>query len=435
MAARPKPPIAADDIVGAPYARLPRQCGERSSRWDRRSGGRWFRYDQPVAFRKTDRFGRLRMSGRWSHIVWQGRRARAWVPDPIRSNTFDVGVGVARRTERAAAAVRRADERLPGTWEPIARILLRSEGVASSNIEGLRAPIEAVVAAEIDDSDSSQTAAWIADNLAVVTEAIRASHRTGLSVTALHRWHKRLMQRSDLPPRMVGRFRDAQGWIGGTSPADAVYVPPPPDEVAELMADLVAFANRTDVDPITQAAALHAQFETIHPYGDGNGRLGRVLVGWLLARRLDVALPPPISVLIARDPGGYLSGLYQYRDGSLDAYVGWFAEVVTRAGDASVVLGDRIQRLLADWEQRIADRRADAGARKLIVVLPEHPVINGAVAAERLGISERSARSALDALAERGIVTPIEVRSSTPGRPRSWWLAGELLDLVGEWAS
>jgi len=375
------------------------------------------------------------MGGRWSQITWQGRKARAWLPDPIATDACALGVGVARRTERAAAAVRRADERLPGTWEPIARILLRTEGVASSNIEGLRAPIEAVAAAEVDGTAADATAASIADNLVVVTEAIRASHRTRLSVATLNRWHKRLMRHSDLPSPMVGRFRDAQGWIGGASPVDAMYVPPPPDRVDELMADLITFANRSDVDPVTQAAVLHAQFETVHPYGDGNGRLGRVLISWLLARRLRVALPPPISVLIARDPGGYLSGLYQFREGPLDAYVGWFADVVTRAGDASVVLGERIQALLADWDQRVGDLRADATARPLVRLLPEHPVINAAVAAKRLDTSERAARGALDALTERGIVAPIDVRAMGLGRPRSWWLARDLLDLVGDWAS
>jgi len=375
------------------------------------------------------------MGGKWTPITWQARKARAWLPDPIASDDFDVSTNVARRTERAAAAIRRADERLPGSWEPIARILLRTEGVASSNIEGLRAPIEDIATAEIDDAAVGVTAASIADNLSAVTEAIRTSHRTQLSVAALHRWHSRLMRHSDLPKHMVGHFRDAQGWIGGASPVDAVYVPPPPERVAKMMGDLVTFANRSDIDPITQAAVLHAQFETIHPYGDGNGRLGRILISWLLSRRLDVSLPPPVSVLIARDPGGYLSGLYQFRDGSLDAYVGWFADITARAGDASVVLGDRIRVLLDDWDERVADLRADAAARALIRLLPEHPVINASVVATALDISDRAARGAIGALEARAIVSPLTVAAAAPGRPRSWWYARELLEQVGDWSS
>jgi Fic family protein len=201
------------------------------------------------------------------------------------------------------------------------------------------------------------------------------------------------------------------------------------------MSDLVVFANRDDLDPVIHAAVLHAQFETIHPFGDGNGRLGRVLVSWLLARRLDVRVPPPVSVLIARDPGGYLSGLYQFRKGDLDEYMRWFAAVVERAGDASVVLGDRIRTLLAAWQERVGDLRSDAVARAVIELLPEHPALNSAVVAASLDVSSRAARTALAVLAERGILQPLDVRSPARGRPVQWWIAPELLDLVGAWAS
>ena len=87
---------------------------------------------------------------------------------------------------------------------------------------------------------------------------------------------------------MVGAYRTEQSWVGGTSPRDAAYVPPPPALIEELMDDLIAFANDDTLDPVTQAALVHAQFESIHPYADGNGRIGRVLIGWVLARRLDM---------------------------------------------------------------------------------------------------------------------------------------------------
>lgn len=374
------------------------------------------------------------MAGSWQRITWRGRNARAWVPDPIAAEDYDVAAAVARRTERAAAQLRRADELLPVAWEPMARVLLRAEGVASSNIEGLRARIEEVVLAEVDDTGADPAAAWIADNLAVISDAIRASRRRRLSMEALNRWHRRLMRHSELPSAMVGRLRTSQGWIGGTSPLDAVYVPPPEGRLPELMRDLVGFADREDLDAVTQAAVLHAQFETIHPYGDGNGRMGRLLVGWLLARRLHVWLPPPVSVLIARDPGGYLSGLHQFREGSVEDFIGWFADIVARAGEASAVLCGRIGTLLTGWDERVADLRADAAARRLVAMLPAHPVLTAAVAAALTQVSERSARNALEALADRQIIAPAGVRSATPGRPRAWWVARELLDLVAAWA-
>ena len=84
---------------------------------------------------------------------------------------------------------------------------------------------------------------------------------------------------------------------------------PPPNELAALLDDLIIFANRDDVEPITQAAVCHAQFEIIHPFGDGNGRVGRMLIAWLLIRRLALMVPPPVSVAIAADVAGYASGL------------------------------------------------------------------------------------------------------------------------------
>ena len=151
--------------------------------------------------------------------------------------------------------------------------------------------------------------AWY-DNLAVIHMAVQTS-RQPLSVGVLHEWHGRLMRNRHLPKEMVGAFRPALGWVGGTSPLDAAYVPPPPAETPHLVDDLLRFADATDdLDELSRAAIAHAQFEAIHPYGDGNGRLGRVLVSRIL-RRADATQRSvaPISMAVARDPGGYLSGL------------------------------------------------------------------------------------------------------------------------------
>lgn len=209
-------------------------------------------------------------------------------------------------------------------FEPLALLLLRAEGVASSYIEGLRTPFVDVAAAEVGDT-SNPTAGWVADNLAAVRQALGGAGRH-LAVEDIHEWHRRLMgPTGHLPDEMVGAFRTAQSWIGGTTPRDASFVPPPPGRVEDLMADLVAFVNAEWVDPVTQAAVAHAQFETIHPYGDGNGRIGRILIGWILAHRIGITVPPPVSVFIARDPGGYLAGLTRFRLGELDPWVDWLA--------------------------------------------------------------------------------------------------------------
>ena len=126
---------------------------------------------------------------------------------------------------------------------------VRAEGVASSFIEGVRAPLPDVAAAELDPT-IGEPATWVADNLNTVMAAVTEAPSARLSFKTLHRWHRSLMsEASHLPANQIGAFRTAQGWIGGTSPLDAALVTPPPEEVSRLTRDLVAFANRTDVDP------------------------------------------------------------------------------------------------------------------------------------------------------------------------------------------
>src|SRR5437763_1859915 len=197
------------------------------------------------------------MAGREVAIRWQGRPARAWLPDALASRPVLLSEATVRRTEQAAAAARRSSDVLPARWEPLARLLLRAEGLASSFIEGVRAPLADVVAAELDpefDPTVGDPATWVANNLQAVTSAVTTARGSRLSVSTLHGWHRSLMDgASHLPRGQIGAFRDAQGWIGGTSPLDAALVTPPPAHVANLTRDLVRFANRTDVDPVTQA--------------------------------------------------------------------------------------------------------------------------------------------------------------------------------------
>ena len=387
----------------------------------------------PTAFPKGGYYGRLDIytsvivpitegieRGHEEAIVWNGARVRAWVPDLLASQNFEVGIP----TAGGAASAR---------FEPLALLLLRAEGVASSYIEGLRTPLVDVAAAEVGDT-SNPIAGWVADNLAAVRQALDGAGRS-LAVEDIHEWHRRLMGPTNrLPEEMVGAFRTAQSWIGGTSPRDASFVPPPPGRVDGLMADLVAFANAEEVDPVTQAAVAHAQFETIHPYGDGNGRIGRILIGWILAHRFGITVPPPVSVFIARDPGGYLAGLTRFRLGELDPWVHWLAAELRYSSEAAQGLLERTEHLLVEWVGRIDDLRADATARRVLSVLVEHPVVSSDLVAARVEVSERSARGALTVLADRGILEPYDSTPAGPGRPRRFWVASDLITLVTNWS-
>ncbi len=368
-------------------------------------------------------------SGTSVEVDWNGRPVQAWVPALLRERSLDLSTSAVRASERACTALRLADARLLERWEALARLLLRNEGVASSGIEGLREPIESVLIAE--RTGAGGTAGWVADNLAVIDSALETAHEP-LTVDALHRWHRQLMQHGWLSSDMVGVFRPAVGWVGGSSPLDAAYVPPPPSEIPRLIDDLIAFANANpgDLDPVSHAAILHAQFEAIHPYGDGNGRLGRALISRTLRwRDTTTRSTVPISMAIARDPGGYLSGLRLYEQGTLEPWIKWFAETAERAASTTHQIIDNTSALLARWEEAITELRADHSARALLPHLPAHPLLSAGDVAELLGTSERSARTALSSLASRGILSPIDVPSSTPGRTRHWYTAPDLLHI------
>jgi Fic family protein len=366
--------------------------------------------------------------------TWQGRRVEAFIPAPM-PRSVDLPERVVRATERAAAALQRTDDRLTHRYEPLARLLLRAEGVASSYIEGVRAPAELVAVAEADAGAVDATSAWVADNLAVVDASlVHARSSAALTSDELHRWYARLMAHGALPDELVGQYRRVQNWIGGPSPRRAAYVPPPPDHVARLMRDLIRVTNSSKLDPVTLGAVVHAQFEAIHPYGDGNGRLGRVLLGWVLARRAGVAVPPPVSVVIARDPGGYLSGLTRWRQGDVAGWVGWVADAVSRSADQVGELVGQAEELRSRWEVLLVDVRADATARRVLDLLPRHLVVSAPMVAEVFQVSAPTARAAIETLVARGILSPLDLRPLRPGRPAQWWMAAELVSVVSRWS-
>ena len=197
------------------------------------------------------------------------------------------------------------------------------------------------------------------------------------------------------------------------------------------MVDLVDYANRPRHDPVTAAALVHAQFETIHPFADGNGRIGRLLISWTLHRHLGLAIPPPVSVAFARDLGGYLSRLALYRTDGPDEWVGWFARTLEYAATSAATTLAVIADLVASWPRRLEGIRSDAAAHALVGQVLTHPALDVETAAGLLGVSPPTARTALETLAARGVLR-LAVLPGTggPGRPRSWWVAGELLDLL-----
>lgn len=371
-------------------------------------------------------------------IEWQGRTIKSSVPPMLADVSVELPENLVRLTERAAAAIERSSDQLPPSLESLARLLLRFEGVASSAFEQIRAPLEEIAFAEVSTLVTGPSA-WVVDNLAVVSAAVDSARQRPLSVDSLFEWHRRLMVHATdrLEPALVGSFRVRPIWVGGGSPQTAAYVGPPPELVGPLMDDLIKFANDDALDVVTQAAIVHAQFESIYPFADGNGRLGRVLIGWLVVRRLHVVVPPPFSVFIVRDPGGYLSGLALYQMGELSPWIRWFATTLERSASSTTsIIGD-IEALMAEWRQRALSTteagravRADATFWHVLEMLPEHPIISAQLIHERFGITSESARQMLHRFESLGILTDVEIRTGKKGRPVQWWAAKELIDVI-----
>jgi len=360
-------------------------------------------------------------------------RYRAFVPDPVANLHLSLPSAVAAAVssaERAVDALNREPPRV-ASLEVLARRLLRAESVASSRIEGLVVSQRRLARAETEeDSSRDETARSVLGNVAAMQEAVvlgaGAKPLRVREVLALHR----LLMLSTTTPQIAGELRTRQNWIGGNAynPGRAAFVPPPPEHVPGLMDDLCAFMNRSDLPPAVQAAVAHAQFETIHPFADGNGRVGRALIHVVLRRRgLAPRYVPPVSLVLAADPDAYIAGLTAFREGDAAGWCRLFAEATGRAAREARELAERIARLQETWRKRTGRPRSHSSAEALIVELPAHPIVTVATAQKLLGRSKQAVNEAVALLAEKGVLHPI-----TLAKRNRAWEARELFALIDE---
>jgi Fic family protein len=240
----------------------------------------------------------------------------------------------------------------------------------------------------------------------------------------------RLLMLATATPQIAGKLREHQNWIGGNAfnPGRADFVPPAPERVKDLMDDLVAFMNRTDLPPVVQAAIAHAQFETIHPFADGNGRVGRALIHVVLRRRgLAPRYVPPVSLVLAADAKAYVGGLTAYREDRPADWLHLFAQAIARAAAKASELALRLAVLQERWRERAGRPRRHSSAEALIVELPAHPIVTVATAQTFLGRSKQAVNEAIATLAEKGVLHAI-----TLAKRNRAWEARDLFDLIND---
>ena len=354
---------------------------------------------------------------------------QAYVPDLLVGRKFTF-------TGTCAADVAEAETEIRGLHsnavvlhrtDGLARLLLRAEAQASSRIEGVVVGAHKLLQAEAargldTGGDRDSLADEVLANIDAMDLAMElADIERTVTIDTILRIHERVLQGSDLKP-YAGKLRTGQSWIGGSAydPCDAGFVPPPPEEVPALLEDLAAFCNDTSLPAVAQAAIIHAQFETIHPFVDGNGRTGRAIIHVMLRRRgLAPSWCPPVSLVLATLKDDYMRALDAFHSqaapetpeavAGVDSWVSFFARACTRSVQDAQLFEERVNAIQSDWRERMAPVRRGSSVDLLIETLPRTAILTVNQAALILDRSFTAANAAIDELVKAKVLRQVSI--------------------------
>lgn len=354
------------------------------------------------------------------------RHVDAWIPPSIAALTFDAGPRRSADGERAVIDIATTDTEARAQSGALGRFLLRTESVASSKIERVTASPEDFARALAGSRANASAVSMVAASAALHRLVERAGENARITLDDLLAAHRDLMRDDPAEAAYAGRIRDEQNWIGGSdhSPRNALYVPPPANLVEPLLDDLLVWMSRDDVPALAHAAIAHAQFESIHPFTDGNGRIGRALISALLRRRgvtRNVVIPLASGILAIRDE--YFAALTAYRIGHPAAIV----DVITRSAQVAAVEArasmEALQALPAEWRALVRGSRS-ATVDRIIEALLDNPVMAGEEFSRVSGAAPAAVYAAIERLTDAGALTEITGRK----RDRVW----AATDVLGE---
>jgi Fic family protein len=370
----------------------------------------------------------------WVGATEVPRRWKSTFSGPYRSAVVpeiaDLGpllsASTAALADEATAELARFDAEMGSEIAPFGAILLRSESAASSRIENLTASAKSIALAELGDT-SKRNATEIVANTSAMTAAFALADRP--DAAAILAMHQALLHEHD--PQIAGKWRNVQVWVGASNygPHTASFVPPHHTRVVAAINDLVRFMQRDDLAVLAQAAIAHAQFETIHPFPDGNGRTGRALVHCLLRnKRLTRHVTVPVSAGLLTNTESYFEALTAYRTGDITPIVERFAE----ASFDSVVNGRQLvaelRTIRQAWSDLIASRRQATVWRALNIVF-QHPVLDNMLLMKLLDVSAVAAEAAITELVNIGALHEI-----TGGRRNRRFAASPVLAALDAFA-
>lgn len=352
----------------------------------------------------------------------------AYVPDRLVGRSFVLDGDTAADVVDAEVALARLDSEASALVETgaLSRLLLRAEAMASSRIEGLEIGAQRLLRAEAarqaEGTSSDVTAVEVLANIDAMAVAANAvAPGEPITEDILLEVHRRLLAGTNIASP-GGELRTVQNWIGGSSynPCSAVFVPPPPECVPELIEDLIDFCNGDDLPAVAQAAIAHAQFETIHPFIDGNGRTGRALIHLILRRRgVAARVVAPVSLVLATWRDSYIDGLTRFRyvgapgsAAAISGVNGWvarFAAACSRAAGDATVFESAASDLQDSWRKRVAPVRTNSALDLLLSRLVGAPILTTSTAATLIGRSFPATNAAIERLTEAGILRQVTV--------------------------
>lgn len=316
----------------------------------------------------------------------------------------------------------RFDSAVGASLLPWTSLLLRTESAASSRIERLTSSARRIVEEETFGGAEGDASSIVAN-----TQAMRRAVALdgSLSLEALLAIHGMLLEGAE--PMIAGTLRDEPVWIGGAShaPIEAMFVPPSHERLEPALQDLLAFARRGDLPPLAQIAIVHAQFATIHPFADGNGRTGRALIHVLLRQAGFITRAPlPLSAVLLTDTPRCFAALDRYRSGEPLEMIELIITAASAAAALGLAAGSELQAIHDEWQERVTSR-VGAPDRELATLLISQPILDVDGAAHELAIHPQAARRALARLEEAGIVVGYQIAGG-----RRAWRAPDVLDLM-----
>ena len=364
-----------------------------------------------------------RITGRYERTAAGGEEVSAFVPFPLPPDSaMDMEGPLAdrlRAAEHALAHLDLAGEMVPSVdWFIYA--FVRKEAVTSSQIEGTQASLVDLLTYEAQpetapDEDVEEVCNYL-EALTYARDELARADGLPLSMRLLNEAHWRLMRGVRGANNQPGEIRRSQNWIGGTRPGNAVHVPPPPQLLQDLLGEFETYLHSGDgLHPLVRTGLAHVQFETIHPYLDGNGRIGRLLIALLLEHWGLLSSPLLyLSLFFKRHRDEYYRRLGAVRtEGDWEGWTGFFLDGVAAISEEAVATARELFALVAADRTRLLDEeRASVSAARLFERLLDHPIVTVTVAMRLIGASKPTAARAIETLMDSDILV------ETTGRKR-----------------